>query len=164
MRDLQVPTPPPVRLGHIDDDSVVVSVYVLVRHGAEQHPELAGDIRASVRMRFADGYAPVRIDLRGDEIEVADEPDGDDRAYDLELSGRLGDITALISAPLAGGLPKPTTRQGRRAIARLADGRVNFDGSLALARNLLRLLAVDTASAAKAPDARNRQPAAAPER
>jgi hypothetical protein len=41
---------------------------------------------------------------------------------------------------------------------------VNFDGSLALARNLLRLLAVDTASAAKAPGARNRQPAAAPER
>jgi hypothetical protein len=164
MDDLQAPGPPPVRLGHIDDDSIAVSVYVLVRHGAEQHPELANEMRAGIRMRFADGYSPVRIDLRGDEIEVADEPDGDDRAYDLELSGRLGDVTALIAAPLAGGLPKPTTRAGRRAIARLADGRVNFDGSLVLARNLLRLLAVDTASAAKAPHAQNRRAATSPGR
>jgi hypothetical protein len=66
-----------------------------------------------------------------------------DRAYDLEVSGRMGDVTALIAAPLTGGLPKPTTRPGRAALARLADGRVEFDGPLALGRKLLRLLAID---------------------
>jgi len=65
-----------------------------------------------------------------------------DRAYDLEV-GRMGDVTALIAAPLTGGLPKPTTRPGRAALARLADGRVEFDGPLALGRKLLRLLAID---------------------
>lgn len=164
MDDLPAPIAPPVRLGHIGDDSVAVSVYVLVRHGVQQHPDLAAAMRASIRMRFAEGYAPVRIDLRGDEIEVGDELDADDRAYDLDFSGRLGDVTALIAAPLAGGLPKPTTRQGRRAIARLADGRVEFDGSLALARNLLRLLAVDTTSAARAPQDRGRRGASTPDR
>ena len=95
----------------------------------------------------------MRIDLRGDEIEVADDVDGEPRAYDLELSGRLGDVATLVVAPLAGGLPKPTTRRGRRAIARLADGRVDFDGPLGLARNLLRLLAVDADRAAARPAA-----------
>jgi len=55
----------------------------------------------------------------------------------------MGDFTALIAAPLTGGLPKPTTRPGRAALARLADGRVEFDGTLALGRKLLRLLAID---------------------
>ena len=65
----------------------------------------------------------------------------------LELGGRLSDISALIAAPLAAGLPNPATRAGRRAIVRLADGRVQFDGPLGLARDLLRLLAVDAGRA-----------------
>jgi hypothetical protein len=150
------PEAPSVWLGHTADDSIAVSIYVLVRDGARQRPQLSAAMRGSVRMRFVDGYAPVRIDLRGDEIEVADDVDSDDRACDLELSGRLGDIATLIVAPLAGGLPKPTTRRGRQAIARLADGRVDFDGPLGLARNLLRLLAVDADRAAARPTARAR--------
>jgi hypothetical protein len=90
-----------------------------------------------------DGYAPVRIDFRGDEIEVGDDFESHDRAHDLEVIGRMGDVTALIAAPLTGGLPKPTTRTGRAALARLADGRVEFNGPLALGRRLLRLLAID---------------------
>jgi hypothetical protein len=100
-------------------------------------------MRGAVLMRFADGYPPVRIDFRGDEIEVSDDLDADERGRDLELSGRLGDIAALVAAPLAGGLPNPATRPGRQAIVRLADGRVDFDGPLGFARDLLRLLAVD---------------------
>lgn len=148
MNHLEALNSPLVCLGHLSDDSIAVSVYVLVRHGAERRPDLAAALHGRVRMRFADGYSPVRIDFRGDEIEVADEAADSDRAYDLELSGRLGDVSALIATPLAGGLPKPTTRRGRRAIARLADGRVDIDGPLALARNLLRLLAVDAPTAA----------------
>ena len=149
-----------MRLGHLADDSIAVSVYVLVLQGAQQRPELAAALRGSVRMRFVDGYPPVRIDFRGDEIEIADDAAGVDRACDLEVSGRLGDVSARV-APLAGGLPKPTTRRGRRAITRLADGRVDFDGPLALARNLLRLLAVDAVSAAKAPQHQGRRRTAA---
>lgn len=145
---------PLVCLGALSDDSIAASVYVLVRHGAEQRPELAGAILGRVRMRFADGYSPVRIDFRGDEIEVADEARDSAPVHDLELSGRLGDISTLIAAPLAGGLPKPTNRRGRRAIACLADGRVDIDGPLALARNLLRLLAIDAPTAATPSDHR----------
>lgn len=150
MNDLEALNSPLVCLGHLSDDSIAVSVYVLVRHGVERRPDLAAALRGRVRMPFADGYSPVRIDFRGDEIEVADEAIDSDRAYDLELSGRLGDVSALIATPLAAGLPNPTTRRGRQAIARLADGRVDIDGPLALARGLLRLLAVDASGAAKA--------------
>ncbi len=146
MDEREAPAAPPVRLGHLADDSVAVNVYVLVRHGVQQRPELAASMRGRVRMRFAEAYPPVRIDFRGEEIEVADDTADEDRAHDLEVSGRLGDISALLVAPLAGGIPKPTSRRGRRAIARLADGRVDFDGPLALARNLLRLLAVEGVS------------------
>jgi hypothetical protein len=150
MDGLATPEPPPVWLGHVADDSIAVSIYALVREGVRQRPELAASMVASVRMHFVDDYPPVRIEFRGEEIEVTDDVDAEDRACDLELSGRLGDIAALLVVPLAGGLPMPTTRRGRGAIARLADGRVDFDGSLALARNLLRLLAVDVKRAAPA--------------
>jgi hypothetical protein len=134
---------PAIRLGHVSDDSVAANIYVIVAHGVGHRPDLAANLNASVVLRFADGYAPVRIDFRGDEIEVGDDVEGDDRAHDLEVVGRMGDVTALIAAPLASGLPKPTSRPGRAALARLADGRVEFNGPLALGRKVLRLLALD---------------------
>jgi len=160
MDDPQPGTPSPiVRLGHVSDDSVAASVYVLVHHGARQRPELAAAMRGRVRIRFTDGYAPIHIDFRGDEIEVADDDGGLDRAHDLEVSGRLGDVSALIVSPLAGGLPKPTTRRGRHALARLADGRVDFDGPLSLGRSLLRLLAIDAPPAVRVPRRQRKQDA-----
>lgn len=137
---------PSVRLGHVADDSIAISIYVLVRDGATRRPDLSAAMRGSIRMRFVEDYPAVRIDLRGDGIEVADDGENIGRAYDLELRGRLGDIAALAITPLVGGLPTPTSRRGRRAIARIADGRVQFDGPPALARDLLRLLSVDTGS------------------
>jgi hypothetical protein len=134
---------PGVLLGRVSDDSIAPNLYVIVAHGVRHRPDLAAAMNASVVLRFHDGYAPVRIDFRGDEVEVGDDLGGPDRPYDLEVSGRMGDVTALIAAPLTGGLPKPTTRPGRAALARLADGRVEFDGPLALGRKLLRLLAID---------------------
>ena len=134
---------PVVRLGHVSDDSVAANLYVIVAHGVGHRPDLAASMQGSVIIRFLDGYAPVRIDFRGDEIEVGDDVESGDRAHDLEVIGRMGDVTALIAAPLTGGLPKPTRRPGRAALARLADGRVEFNGPLALGRRLLRLLAID---------------------
>jgi hypothetical protein len=141
---------PVVRLGHVAEDSVAANLYVIVEHGVRHRPEMAASMRASVVIRFLEGYAPVRLDFRGDEVVVGDDPDGADQAHDLEIVGRMGDVTALIAAPLTGGLPKPTTRTGRAALSRLADGRVELNGPLTLGRRLLRLLAIDDV-AAKAP-------------
>lgn len=138
---------PAVLLGEFAADSIAASVYVLVRHGVILRPRLAAELRGSVLLRFVDDYAPVRIDFAGHEIHVADGQVVADRAHDLEIVGRLGDVTALIAAPLAGGLPKPTSPRGRAALARLADGRVDFIGTLGLARKVLMLLAVDDRAA-----------------
>jgi hypothetical protein len=147
MRRSEASTSPAVWLGWTASDSIAVSIYVVVRDGARRHPELAAAMQGCVRIRFADDYPPVRIDFRRDEIEVADDLRGDDAACDLELTGRLSDISALIAAPLAAGLPNPATRAGRRAIVRLADRRVEIHGPPLLARDLLRLLAVDAGRA-----------------
>src|SRR6266540_7300132 len=101
---------PVVRLGHVADDSVAADLYVVVEHCVRHRPELAASMQASVVIRFVEGYAPVRLDFRGEEVVVGDDPDGADRAHDLEIVGRMGDVTALIAAPLTGGLPRPTTR------------------------------------------------------
>lgn len=136
-------TGPRVILGELHDDSVATPIFTLVRHGAERRPDLATELRGAIVIRFHEGYCGVRIEFRGDEIEVADDMDGDDRAVDLLISGRMGDINALISAPLTGGLPRPTHPRGRKALSRLADGRVEFDGPLLLGRKLIMLLTVE---------------------
>jgi hypothetical protein len=148
-QEIEIPT---VLLGEVSEDSIAANIYVIVAHGVRHRPERAVAMNASIVLRFLDGYAPVRIDFRGDEVEVGDDPDDSDRAHDLEVIGRMGDVTALIAAPLAGGLPKPTTRAGRAALARLADGRVEFEGPFALGRKLLRLLALHDVTV-KAPKA-----------
>ena len=141
----------PVLVGDLGEDSLAPSVVALVRAGVLRDPALAAEIRGSVVLRFTgmDGgaaYPSVRIDFRGDAIAVADDADDaadGDRAYDLEVSGRLPDVLALVSAPLAGGFPKPTSARGRQALARLADGRVELDGPLRLGRRVIRLLRID---------------------
>lgn len=137
--------PPQVLLGVLADDSVAPAIFGLVRGGALARPDLAAQIRGAIVLRFTEDYPGVRIDFRGDEIEVGDEIDADDRAVDLLIAGRMGDINALIAAPLAGGLPRPTSPRGRKALARLADGRVDFDGPLLLGRKLIMLLTLEDA-------------------
>lgn len=151
--EAQEPKAPVVLLGHVSDDSIAATLYVVVAHGVRHRPARAASMNASVALRFLDGYAPVRIDFRGYEVEVGDDLEDSDWAHDLEVIGRMGDVTALITAPLTGGLPKPITRAGRAALARLADGRVEFDGPLVLGRKLLRVLALDDI-AVKAPKER----------
>ncbi|UTI66398.1 hypothetical protein NBH00_09355 [Paraconexibacter antarcticus] len=150
---------PSVLLGVLTDESIAASVYVLVRHGVILRPGLAGELRGTVVLRFVDDYSPVRIDFRGDEIHVEDLREEEDRAHDLEIVGRLGDVNSLIAAPLAGGLPKPLSPRGRAALARLADGRVDFIGPLGLARKVLMLLAVDAEASADTRRARREREA-----
>jgi hypothetical protein len=135
------PRPPRVRLRSTSGASIAAVIYALVERGALLRPEHAVELRGSVLLRLGEPYKPVRIDLSGNEIEVGDaDDDGDDRAHDLVIDGALPDVIALISSPLAGGLPKPTTAMGRAALGRLADGRVELTGPLGLARGVLRLL------------------------
>jgi hypothetical protein len=132
---------PPVRVGELHGESIAAAIAPIVERGVQRRPELASVLEASVLLTFPEGYTPVRIDFRGHEIVVSDTT-ADDMAHDLAIEGRLPDVIALITAPLAGGLPRPTTSGGRAAIARLADGRVDFTGSLRTARSVIRLLAL----------------------
>jgi hypothetical protein len=129
-----------VQLGQTGDRSVAATVYGLIDRGATLRPDLAAAMRGSVRIRFMENYAPVRLIFSGSVILVADDAAGDPVA--LEVQAALTDFVLLVSAPLAGGVPKPTTRTGRAALARWVDGRVDFTGSLALARKLLQLMSV----------------------
>jgi hypothetical protein len=131
----------PVHVEDVADGSITPAIAALVERGVLLRPELATRIRSSTVIRFTDGYPPVRLDFRGHDILVSD-ADPEDRARDLLIEASLPDLVATVGAPLAGGLPKPTSSAGRAAIARLADGRVEFDGSLRTARNVLRLLAL----------------------
>jgi len=153
---------PEVILGTLSDDSVAPAIFGLVRGGAAARPELAAQMRGSIVLRFAEDYPGVRIDFRGDEIEVGDEIGGEDRAIDLLVSGRMGDINALIAAPLAGGLPRPTSPRGRKALARLADGRVDLDGPLLLGRKLIMLLTLEDALPKRRRRASSRAPTGSP--
>jgi hypothetical protein len=133
--------PPDILLGPAIGRSIAATIYGLVQRGAMLRPELARGLHGSVLVRFLEEYEPVRIDLCGDSITVADAT-GDERAYDLIVEAGLPAVTTLISAPLLGGLPKPTTPEGRAAIACLADGDVELDGPLRLTRGLLKLLSL----------------------
>lgn len=128
-----------VTLGRVGDRSVAATVFGLVERGVGLRPDLAGDMRGSVRITFAEGYAPVRLEFRAGAITVADDAGGD---ADLDVQAALPDFVLCVSAPLAGGVPKPTSKAGRAALARMADGRVDFSGRLGLGRKLLQLMSV----------------------
>jgi hypothetical protein len=130
---------PKVRLGRTGSGSVSAAVFAFVERGAILRPQHARELRGSVLLRFTEDYESVEIDFRGDEILVADASDAD-RAHDLVLQAAFHDFAALLASPLTGGLPRPTSAIGRAALGRLADGRIEFEGPLRLARGLLRLM------------------------
>jgi hypothetical protein len=130
---------PKVRLGRTGGGSISAAVFAFIERGAMLRPALARTLRGSVLLRFTEDYQAVEVDLRGDEIVVADARDAD-RAHDLVLEGAFHDLAALLAAPLTGGLPRPTNANGRAALSRLADGRIELEGPLRLARGVLRLM------------------------
>jgi hypothetical protein len=131
-----------VELREVGDRSIAATVYGLVDRGVSLRPEVAAAMEGSVRITFAEGYAPVLIRF-GERIEVGD---ATDEEVDLEVQAALTDFVLCVSAPLAGGVPKPTSKAGRAALARIADGRVDFTGKLGLGRKLLQLMSVHPSS------------------
>jgi hypothetical protein len=132
-------TAPPVRLGHVGTTSVTATVFGLLDRGCTLRPDLAAQLDGRIRLRFAEDYADVRIECAPEAILVMDD---DDAPVDLEIRASLPDFVLLLAAPLAKGLPKPTDRRGRAALARVADGRIELTGSVGTARRLLRVMSV----------------------
>ncbi len=125
------------------EDGVAPSILGLIERGIAREPELAAEMRGRVVFRFRDDFSPLRVSFKARTVVVED---GDLRKPDLVISGRLPDIVHMATVPMLGGrlhgVPDPRAARGRRALARLASGRVHLDGDTALARRVLRLLAV----------------------
>src|SRR5690242_4602768 len=125
------------------ENGVAPSIFGLIERGIAREPALADRMRGRVVFRFAENYSPLRINFRARSVVVED---GDSRNPDLVISGRLPDIVHFATVPtLKGrlhGVPDPRRPRGRRALRRLADGRVRIEGDRVLGRRLLRLLAV----------------------
>ena len=134
---------PRVRLGRMVENGVAPSILGLVERGLNREPELAAELRGRVVFRFRDDFSPLRVTFRPRTVVVED---GDLRKPDLVIAGRLPDIVHMATVPMLGGrlggVPDPRAPKGRAALARLASGRVHIDGDTALARRVLRLLAV----------------------
>jgi hypothetical protein len=134
---------PSVRLGRMVEDGVAPSIFGLIERGIVREPELAAQMRGRVVFRFAEDFSPLRITFRPRSVVVED---GDSRRPDLVIEGRLPDIVHFATVPtLRGrlhGVPDPRQPRGRKALRRLADGRVRVAGDRVLGRRLLRLLAV----------------------
>ena len=112
-----------------------------MERGAAKRPRIARELRGRIEIRFAEDYSPVRLDFGDAEVVVAD---GNGRRWnpDLVIEGSLPDVIQLATAPLVGGLPKPTDRRGRAALASVAGRRVRIEGSPLLARRVMKLLEV----------------------
>lgn len=130
---------PAVTLSAVDGESIAPTVFALVDRAVLHRPSVAAELAGrSVRLEL--GYPPVRVSF-GDDVVVADD---DGTPVDTVISGRLPDLSVLIAAPLAGGLPNPTRADGRAALARLADKRVALQGSVGVGRRFLQLLSVSS--------------------
>jgi hypothetical protein len=134
---------PKIRLGRMLEDGVAPSIFGLIERGIRREPQLAAQMRGRVVFRFAEEFSPLRISFRPRSVVVED---GDLRKPDLVIAGSLPDIVHFATVPTfrgrLRGFPDPRRPRGRAALGRLASGRVRIEGDNALARRLLRLLAV----------------------
>jgi hypothetical protein len=136
-----VPDPHRIKLGHQAPNGIAAGLLALVERGAAKRPRVARETQGRVEIRFAEDYAPVRLDFQNDHVLVED-GNGKRWKSDLLIEGSLPDVVQLATAPLVGGLPKPTTRRGRAALAAVAARRVRIEGSPILARRVMKLLEV----------------------
>ena len=111
--------PPAVKLGHQAPNGVAAGLLALVERGATRRPRVARELRGRVEIRFAEDYAPVRVHF-DDSAVLVEDGNGGRWSSDLVIEGSLPDVIQLATAPLVGGLPKPTDRRGRAALANVA--------------------------------------------
>jgi hypothetical protein len=124
-------------------NGISASLYGLIERGAAKRPGIARGMRGNVEIRFRENFAPVRVAFQPKAVVVEDgNGKADGWTPDLVIHGSLPDIVQLAAAPLFGGIPKPTDRRGRAALARVAGRKVKIEGSALLARRLLKLLEI----------------------
>lgn len=133
--------PPEVKLGHLAPNGIAAGLLGLVERGASRRPRMARELRGRVEIRFAEDYAPVRLHFAEKHVLVED-AGGRRWRPDLVIEGALPDVVQLATAPLVGGVPKPTAKRGRAALASVAARRVRIEGSPLLARRVMKLLEV----------------------
>jgi hypothetical protein len=132
---------PAVKLGHQAPNGIAAGLLALVERGAARRPRVARELRGRVEIRFAEDYAPVRLNF-GDRQVLVEDGNGKRWRADLVIEGSLPDVVQLATAPLVGGVPKPTAKRGRSALASVAARRVRIEGSPMLARRVMKLLEV----------------------
>lgn len=145
---------PRVELGETRSDGIAPSMFAMLERGVGRNPSLAAELRGTVAIRFDEEIAPLRITMDGTVIRVED---GDLRAPDVTVSGRLAHVVQLTITPMRLGLPDPRDSRGRAALMRVASRRVRINGDFALARKLLEMLAVAAPEAATRRASRSRQ-------
>lgn len=140
-RDETARQAPAIKLGRTRANGLAPAFFSLLERGAQRHPVLVARVRGKVVFRYHEGYTPTRITFGSRAIVIED---GDLRKFDLAIAGTLPDIVHVAAAPSVGGVPSPHSLRGLVAIARVARGRVRIEGDRALARSVLRLLALES--------------------
>jgi hypothetical protein len=135
---------PEVKLGRVAENGISASLLGLIERGAAKRPTLAKELRGSIEIRFREDFAPVRAIFGSEGILVEDGIPDEQEPFkpDLVITGSLPQVVQLTSAPLFGGLPRPTNARGRSALAKVAARKVKIEGSPLLARRVLKLLEI----------------------
>jgi hypothetical protein len=79
--------PPPVRLGHQAPNGIAAGLLALVERGAAKRPRVARELQGRVEIRFAEDYAPVRLQF-GDQHVLVEDGNGRRWRSDLVIEGR----------------------------------------------------------------------------
>jgi hypothetical protein len=135
----EAPSVPTVRLGKTVRNGVSPSMFGLLERGVGLRPGVATEMRGKVVFRFTEPYSPLRVQFSARHVTVED---GDFAKPDLAIIGSLPDIVHFVATPQVRGIPNPARVKGLVSIARVARRRVRIEGDPALARGVLRLLAL----------------------
>ncbi len=130
-----------VSLGPTAENSIAAAIFAMVDRSVALRPEVAAELDGRIRLVFDEGFHAVVVDASEPGIVVGDD---DGQPVEAEIAAPLADHVALITTPLARGIPSPFRREGRAALGRLAGGHVRIGGRRALALKFLQLLSIET--------------------
>jgi hypothetical protein len=132
--------PPRVELGELIDGGLAPALAAIVERAVRRRPHRANRLELEIEVKVVGPYPPTRVSFTPGRVIVEDGPA---RSPSLRIEGALPDLVSLLSVPIGiAGLPNPITPRGRAALSKVATGRVRFEGSLALRREILALLRI----------------------
>jgi hypothetical protein len=132
--------PPRVELGQLLDSGLAPALAAIVERAVRRRPDRANRLELEIEVKVTGPYPPTRVSFTPGRVVVEDGPA---QAPSLKIEGALPDLVSLLSVPIGfAGLPNPITPRGRAVLTKVATGRVRFEGSLALRREILALLRI----------------------